>query len=84
MVGNPLRAFADDDTINNSPNVVKWCDLLNEAGEKFGKSVNVNHLYKGWMQDAGFQNIKEEIYKVYIGLLPDLMVKTNPYCTRSR
>lgn len=56
--------FSDDDTINNAPNVVKWCKLLDEASIKFGKQLNVAPKYKQWMIDAGFKNVTEEIYKV--------------------
>lgn len=82
MVGNPLRIYADDDTIKDAPNVVEWCNLLNEAGDKTGKSADSAHLYKQWMQDAGFHNVKEEMYKVYS--LPNLVVETNPCYARSR
>ena len=72
MAGIPLSVYADDDTIESghAPYMVEWGDLLREASVKFGKSVDTPHLYKTWMQDAGFHNIKEDVYKVC--LIPDL------------
>ncbi|RMJ22667.1 Methyltransferase [Aspergillus sp. HF37] len=58
------ECFADDDTIKNAPSCVKWAELLEEASIKFGKRFNIPHLYKGWMEDAGYKNVKEDIYKI--------------------
>lgn len=58
--------FADDDTINNAPSCVKWARLLDEASIKFGKRMSIPHLYKGWMEDSGYKNVKEDIYKVIL------------------
>lgn len=60
--------FSDDDTINNAPNVVKWCKLIDEASLEFGKQLNVAPKYKQWMIDAGFKNVTEEVYKVRLPL----------------
>ena len=56
--------YADDDTLKNAPYSVEWARVLDEASVHFGKRMNVPHLYRGWMIDAGFQNVKEEVYKV--------------------
>lgn len=59
---------SDDNTISNAPNVVKWCELLDEASIKFGKQLNIAPKYKQWMIDAGFKNVTEEVYKVLLPL----------------
>lgn len=56
--------YSDDDTIQNAPNSVEWCKVLDEASIKFGKRMNVTHLYKQWLIDVGFENVREDIYKV--------------------
>jgi SAM-dependent methyltransferase len=56
--------FADDDTIKNAPACLRWVRLLDEASIKFGKRLNIPHLYKGWMESVGYKNVKEEVYKV--------------------
>lgn len=58
------EVYSDDDTLNNAPNIVEWCRLLDEASLKFGKQLNVAAKYKQWMVDAGFKNVVEEVFKV--------------------
>lgn len=57
-------AHADDDTLQNAPNTVEWCKLVDQASANFGKRMVIPHLYKQWMTDAGFQNVEEAVYKV--------------------
>jgi trans-aconitate methyltransferase len=58
--------FSDDDSLQGAPNLREWMRLQEEAGLKFGKKMNVAQHYKQWMIDAGFKNVKEEVYKVYL------------------
>jgi trans-aconitate methyltransferase len=60
--------FCDDDTIERAPSLLEWRDRLIEASHIFNKPMGVAKNYKQWIIDAGFVNVKEEIYKVY---LPD-------------
>lgn len=55
--------FSDDDTVQRAPNLVEWCRLQKEAFEKFGKEFSLARDYKQRMIDAGFKNVKEEVYK---------------------
>lgn len=64
MVEIPTEFYSDDDTIQNAPNLLEWAKLHNEASEKFGKNMNIAYSLKKWMIDAGFKNVKEDIYKV--------------------
>lgn len=59
-------AYSDDGTLANAPNMARWSRLLQEAGEKFGKPLNVIENFKQWMIEAGFKNVTEEVYKVNI------------------
>ena len=61
----PTEFFSDDDTLKDAPNVMEWVRLQNETAVTFGKLMNVAHLYKQWMIDAGFKDVKEEIVKVF-------------------
>ena len=56
--------FCDDKTIDRAPNFAQWRDLLHEASRKFGKPMGMAKKYKDWMIEAGFKNVKEDIYKV--------------------
>lgn len=59
-----VGVFSDDDTLSRATYLLEWRDRLIEASEKFGKRMGVAKNYKQWMIDAGFENVREEIYKV--------------------
>lgn len=75
------EAFSDDDTIHHSPHMVEWGKLLEEASVKFGKSISLPVRYKELLQNAGFKNVREDVYKVCLQLpysnLPPPLVQTN-------
>ncbi|RMJ28403.1 Methyltransferase [Aspergillus sp. HF37] len=64
VVDQPPVAFADDDSMDRAPNISEWTRLHNEACEKFGKRMDIAHCQRQWMIDAGFTNVKEEIFKI--------------------
>ncbi|KAJ0417894.1 S-adenosyl-L-methionine-dependent methyltransferase [Aspergillus carlsbadensis] len=59
-----VGVFSDDDTIDKAPDMTRWVELLVEASHKYGKHMNVCKNYKQWLTDAGFKNVREEIYKI--------------------
>lgn len=65
FVDFPAELFSDDESRQNAPNINEWCKLLDEASRKFGKDLNVTAKYKQWLIDAGFRNVKEDMYKVH-------------------
>lgn len=56
--------FADDHTLQNAPKLVEWAKFQNIACHKFGKEFDIARHHKQWMIDAGFKNVKEDVYKV--------------------
>lgn len=56
--------WADDDSLDRAPNIVELYKLMDEASVSFGKQQNVARYYKKWMIDAGFKNVKEDVFKV--------------------
>ena len=56
--------LSDDGTHTRATNVLAWQDQLNQASKKFGKPVNVAPRLSGWMEDAGFVNVADDVYKV--------------------
>ncbi len=66
--------FSDDDTIEKAPSVRNWCQGVDEGSIKFGKRFRTAQHHKQWMQEAGFIDVREEIYKVKAEL-----VWINPY-----
>lgn len=59
-------AKTDDNSFPPDSAMVQWILNLNEAANKFGKVMNVAPLLKGYVEDAGFVNVKEIIRKVLL------------------
>ncbi|RJE18621.1 Methyltransferase [Aspergillus sclerotialis] len=66
--------YSDDETMEKAPNIRKWTKLLDEASAQFGKPLDIPHNHKQWMLDAGFKDVREEIYKI----------PTNPWAKQPR
>jgi len=60
----------DDPNLEKTPNIVKWAALCNEASAKSGRSISIAPEQKQHMIDAGFHDIRDDIYKVPIGTWP--------------
>ena len=56
--------LSDDDTAAKAENCQLWIKTLREGGEKFGKSYDSVKLWKGVMEEVGFVDVKEAVYKV--------------------
>jgi ubiquinone/menaquinone biosynthesis C-methylase UbiE len=61
-----VQVLSDDGTAEKATEVTKWFRLVGEASEKFGKTLDVAKDQKRWMMEAGFVDVKEDIYKVSI------------------
>lgn len=49
------------------PWTADWNVTLNQASDKFGKSLNVAGDHTDWMKEAGFVDVADHVYKVPIG-----------------
>lgn len=56
--------FSDDNTMDNAWWIKEWCTGTDEASIKFGKRIRSAQFIKSWMEEAGFVDVREEIYKV--------------------
>lgn len=56
--------LSDDGTHSKATAVMDWQDRLNEASKQFGKPMNIAAQLAGWMEEGGFVNISDDIYKV--------------------
>ena len=55
---------SDDDTMRFAPNLCEYLESLHRAAEMFKKPMNIAKSHKQRLIDAGFEDVKEEIYKV--------------------
>ncbi|KAL4981275.1 hypothetical protein BDW68DRAFT_183684 [Aspergillus falconensis] len=67
---NDLRFVTDSPSEEKDAKLVslrKWEKLMEEAAERFGKPINVAGRQKELMEQAGFTDVREEIFKVPLG-----------------
>jgi hypothetical protein len=62
-----IQFRSDDGTVTDDHVLAVWSKTFIEAGEKFGKTFQTAELAKGYMGEAGFQNITERRFKLPIG-----------------
>ena len=55
---------SDDDTVQRAVWIKEWVDELDKASRQFGKRFNVAHMHKKGLEDTGFLDVREEVYKV--------------------
>jgi hypothetical protein len=58
---------SDDGTVNEGDTLYCWGKNAIEAGEKFGKTLEIVDLQKQYLIDAKFENVVEHRFKVPIG-----------------
>ena len=74
--------YSDDGTLEKAPLCRQWQEKIDEASTKFGKQMNVAYRFKGQMEDAGFVDVVDDVYKV--GTSSVLLIKNrdaNPIMT---
>ncbi|KAH0612942.1 uncharacterized protein H6S33_009322, partial [Morchella sextelata] len=74
-VETTIGFYIDDDegqptAIGSSTSISQWCRLGIEASERAGRPFDITDKLKGWMEDALFINVEENIFKVPIGSWP--------------
>ncbi|KAH8687701.1 TAM domain methyltransferase [Tricladium varicosporioides] len=57
--------YVQNEGVVGKPEMIeKWQKGLKEAGEKIGRSFEVARRLKGWLEEAGFEEVRESILKV--------------------
>lgn len=64
VVEATVGVFCDDDTADKAPSFVEWKDRLIEASVKFGRPMGVAQNFRKLVEEAGFEGVREETYKV--------------------
>ncbi|KAI8650637.1 hypothetical protein NCS57_01398100 [Fusarium keratoplasticum] len=64
------RFLSDDDTAKKATDVHSWCSQLVAGIEKFGKPIDGAPTWKKKLEEAGFQDVQQEILKLPIGGWP--------------
>src|SRR5436305_14508095 len=58
-----LPVASDDGTLTKDHALSKWSNLMIEASHKFGRFMDCGTFYKQQIKDAGFENVREVMYK---------------------
>lgn len=56
--------FSDDGTHERAVTAMQWQRLLVEASRRFGKELGVEGGWKEGMEQAGFVDVEEVVFKV--------------------
>jgi hypothetical protein len=54
---------SDDGSVTEDGIFAQWGRVSLEAGDKFGKDLRIHEQIKGYLEDAGFEDIVERVYK---------------------
>ncbi|KAJ9317649.1 hypothetical protein DTO271D3_2115 [Paecilomyces variotii] len=70
------EAHSDDGTLETTQFIRNWQDMINDASERVGKNFNEAPSQRQRLIDAGFVDVRDDIYKVPLGLWPkDIQLK---------
>ncbi|MCJ1432955.1 hypothetical protein MMC27_002313 [Xylographa pallens] len=64
------RLTSDDDSLSRSPMHSMFCKLIVDASEQYGKPVPRYSQYKGWLEEAGFVDVREYLFKIPVNTWP--------------
>ncbi|KAL1982369.1 hypothetical protein VTN96DRAFT_1400 [Rasamsonia emersonii] len=62
--------YSEDDSVTPDNHLIKMLRYLGEACDKVGRTLNPGPFLKGWVEQAGFTRINEQIFKLPIGAWP--------------
>ncbi|KAJ5938939.1 hypothetical protein N7466_002073 [Penicillium verhagenii] len=58
---------SDDETHLLAPTVMHWLEMINGASKQFGKEMNIAERVRPRMENEGFINVSDDIYKCPVG-----------------
>lgn len=56
---------SDDDTMRLAPTLCEYLDKLHEASEAFQRPMNIAEGHRQRLVEAGFEDVRDEVYKVW-------------------
>lgn len=64
------KLYSEDGSLKPDNAIVRMMNGLMEACEKIGRTMDPAPSMKDWVQDAGFVNVKQEVFKLPVGGWP--------------
>ena len=65
-----LVYFSEDGSFTPDLSVAQWVTMLLDACRQFGRDPCPGPKLAGWLEDAGFENVTEEVFPVPVGPWP--------------
>ncbi|OLN87734.1 Phosphoethanolamine N-methyltransferase 3-like protein 2 [Colletotrichum chlorophyti] len=65
-----VESYSQDGTLTKEHALIKWNKAYEEASEIIGRDCKPGKKLKGWIEDAGFENIHHERFRIPIGPWP--------------
>ena len=65
-----MQYYTDDGTLTPDHPTSSWLDLLLGAARSIGRTPSPGPSLKKWVEDAGFTNVRERVFKMPIGPWP--------------
>lgn len=59
------ETVTDDDSRDRAPNLIRFQELIGKASRDFGKDLDEARKMKARLQAAGFEDVHDDVYKVY-------------------
>ena len=57
-------SFTDDGSLPEDSKFDHWQKELNKAASSFGREMRIATKVKGWVEEAGFEDVNQEVWKV--------------------
>ena len=64
------KICCDDGTLSDDSILLDWYQNLDDAAMQVGKPLRIGNKLKRWYQDAGFEDVHEQVYKVPLNPWP--------------
>jgi hypothetical protein len=65
-----MRVYSNDGSVSEDNPLCQWNTNIIKASKVFCREPNPGPFLAGFLHDVGFQSIKEEVYRVPIGIWP--------------
>lgn len=65
-----MRVYSSDGSLSENDPFLLWNTDILKAAKMIGREPNPGPLLAGFLHDAGFVSVKEEVYRLPIGTWP--------------
>jgi hypothetical protein len=65
-----MKVYSSDDSLSDDNPLRKWNSDIIKGATMIGREPNPGPLLAGFLHDAGFVSVKEEVYRIPIGTWP--------------